>query len=163
MVPDVLHAHLGLGGFDFDAPAFLLDPDELRAGGAQGEFEGVGAAVDLRPRGDDGFEVGFSGTERLLRLVRRNLERGILRVQRLDPPLVVFDIHAAGVKKLGELGDAGGHRAALAVQVFLLLPFGGDADTDFVEGIGCRALPLPRHLNPHLRLAARGAAGIERG
>ena len=163
VVPDVFHAHLGLGGFDFDPPAFVLNPDELGAGGAECCLDGVGAFVDLGAGGDEGFEFGFLAGERFLPLRDRNPERGIFRIQRFDPALVICDIHPAGVEEFGKFGDAGGHGTALAVQVFLLLALCGHSDSDFVEGIGCRAFAFAGDLNAHFRFAAGSAAGIEPG
>jgi hypothetical protein len=66
MVADVFHSHLGLGGFDFEAVALVLDLGELLAGGAEGVFEGGGAFIDLGALGHDGAESGFLGFEFVL-------------------------------------------------------------------------------------------------
>jgi hypothetical protein len=91
------------------------------------------------------------------------VQRGILRLEGFDPGLVVLDICPAGIQELGEFDDAGGHRAALAVEVFLLLAFRGDADPDFVEGVQGGALAFACGLHTDFRFAAREAGSIELG
>ena len=163
VVPDILHSHFGLRGFDFDPSAILLNPHELLTGSAECGFNGIGAAVNLRAGSDEGFQLGFPLFLGCLPFGNRNPKRRILGLQRFDSPFVICDIHPALVEKLGKLDHPGGHRAPLAIEVFLLLAFRGHPDADLIEGIGSCALPLAGDLNAHFRVPPRGAASIKSG
>ena len=133
VIAEVLHPHFELGDADFEAAFLFLQLDELLAGGTQGDFDSFGAFVNLGAREEQLGDFGFQRCGLLLPGGDRFTQGAAFRVQRFDAGFVAGDVDAARFEEFSELRQPGGHGSTLAIQVFLLLAFGSDADADFIQ------------------------------
>ena len=162
MGADVFLPHFCLRRLHLDATALLLKIGELLAGGAEGRFDGLGAFVDFRALRENGAQAGFFGFQFAAPFADGDFEGCILGGERVDTAFVVGNIETACIEEFVQFDDACGHWTALAVEALLLLALGGNADADFVEGIGGGTFLLPHDLNAGLGFAAGGAEGVDR-
>ena len=161
MGADVFLPHFCLRRLHLDATALLLKIGELLACGAEGRFDGPGAFADFGALGQNGAQAGFFRFQFTAPFADGNFEGCILGGERIDTAFVVGNIETACVEEFVQFDDACCHWTALAVEALLLLALGGNADADFVEGIGGRTFLLAHDLNAGFGFAACGSEGVD--